>query len=153
MTNGSLRSYSAVAFDTAKIRLAIVVSHPIQYYAPLYRLLAQRDDATVKVFFTWHAGQTAYEDFGFKVPVTWDVPVTQGYEFELVPNVSSEPGTHRFWGLNNPSLVHRVTAWRPDVVHITGWAWFSHLSAMRALHKQGVPVLFRGDSHLLDETR
>jgi glycosyltransferase involved in cell wall biosynthesis len=153
MTNVSLENRSAVTYSAAKLKLAIVVSHPIQYYAPLYRRLAQRGDAIVKVFFTWHAGQAAYEDLGFKVPVTWDVPVTQGYEYELVPNVSSEPGTHRFWGLNNPSLVDRVTAWQPDAVHITGWAWFSHLSAMRAFHNQGTPVLFRGDSHLLDENR
>ena len=135
------------------MRLAVVVSHPIQYYAPLYRRLAQRDDLALKVFFTWHAGQSAVEDRGFRMPVVWDIPVTEGYDFELVPNVSSDSGTHHFWGLNNPSLVERVTAWKPDVVHITGWAWLSHLLAMRAFHKRRIPVLFRGDSHLLGETR
>src|SRR5262249_4662268 len=73
-----------------------------------------------------------------------------GYEFELVPNASSDPGTHHFFGLNNPSLVRRVAAWRPDVVHITGWAWFSHLLALGAFTKKAIPTLFRGDSHLLD---
>jgi len=137
----------------SKMRLAVVVSHPIQYYAPLHRRLAQRVDLALKVFFTWHAGQAPLEDPGFKVPVAWDVPLTEGYEFELVPNVSSDPGTHRFWGLTNPSLVERVAAWQPNAVHITGWAWFSHSVAMRTFHKQGIPVLFRGDSHLLDEAR
>jgi hypothetical protein len=82
------------------------------------------------------------------VSVAWDIPVTEGYEFELVPNVSPDQGTHRFSGLNNPPLVEGVTAWKPDAVHITSWAWLSHLLAMRAFHKQGIPVLFRGDSHL-----
>jgi glycosyltransferase involved in cell wall biosynthesis len=134
-------------------QLAMIVSHPIQYYAPLYRSLAQRDDLATKVFFTWHAGETALEDRGFKVPVAWDVPVAQGYDFELVPNVSSDRGTHRFWGLNNPSLVERVMAWRPHAVHITGWAWYSHLLAMRAFRKQRIPVLFRGDSHLIGQSQ
>jgi len=133
-----------------KKRLAIIVSHPIQYYAPLYQRLAQRDDVAIKVFFSWHAGQAAVEDRGFKAPVAWDIPLTEGYEFELVHNVSSNPGTHRFFGLRNPSLVERVIAWRPDVVHITGWAWYSHLVALRAFHKKGILTLFRGDSHLLD---
>jgi glycosyltransferase involved in cell wall biosynthesis len=35
-------------------------------------------------------------------------------------------------------------------VHITGWAWLSHLLALRAFHKRGIRTLFRGDSHLLD---
>jgi glycosyltransferase involved in cell wall biosynthesis len=132
-------------------KLAVIVSHPIQYYAPLYRRLAQRDDLESRVFFTWHAGEAAVADSGFKVPVAWDIPVAQGYEFELVPNVSSDRGTHRFWGLNNPTLVERVMAWRPDAVHITGWAWLSHVLALRAFHKLRTPILFRGDSHLLNE--
>jgi glycosyltransferase involved in cell wall biosynthesis len=135
------------------LRLAFVVSHPIQYYAPLYRRLAQRDDLSMRVFFTWHSGEAAVEDRGFGLPVVWDIPLTQGYEFELVRNIASDSGTHHFWGLNNPSLVKRLTAWKPDAVHITGWAWLSHLVAMRAMHKRRIPVIFRGDSHLLGEAR
>src|SRR4051812_15223029 len=83
-----------------KKRLAIVVSHPIQYYAPLYQRLAKRDDVAIKVFYTWHAGAGPIQDAGFGMPVAWDIPLTEGYEFELVPNVSSDPGTHHFGGLN-----------------------------------------------------
>ncbi len=136
-----------------KTRLAIVVSHPIQYYAPLYRRLAQRDDLAIKVFFTWHAGAAPVPDHGFKQLVAWDVPLTGGYEFELVPNVSSDPGTHHFFGLRNPSLVERVSSWRADAVHVTGWAWLSHLLALRGFRRRAIPVLFRGDSHLLDSPR
>ena len=138
---------------TGRVKLAIVVSHPIQYYTPLYRRLAQRDDLALKVFFTWHAGQVPMQDHGFMKPIAWDIPLTEGYEFELVPNVASDPGTHHFFGLRNRSLVDRVSAWRPDAVHITGWAWCSHLLALRAFSRRGVPTLFRGDSHLLDSPR
>jgi glycosyltransferase involved in cell wall biosynthesis len=93
------------------------------------------------------------EDAGFKVPVAWDIPLTQGYDFELVPNVASDPGTHHFLGLHNPSLVEKVAAWKPDVVHITGWAWLSHWQAMRAFHKHGTRTVFRGDSHLINQLR
>lgn len=102
------------------------------------------------MFFTWHAGRTAQLDQGFKKTVAWDVPLTDGYEFELVPNTARTPGSHHYWGLQNPELVARVLAWAPDAVHVTGYAWHSHLWAMRALARRGVPVLFRGDSHLLD---
>ena len=131
-------------------RLAIVVSHPIQYYAPLYRRLAQRSDLAIKVFFTWHAGEGPVHDRGFDAAVAWDVPLTDGYEFERVPGIASDPGTHHFLGLSNPTLVDRVMAGNPDAVHVTGWAWLSHLRALHAFHGRGIPILFRGDSHLLD---
>jgi glycosyltransferase involved in cell wall biosynthesis len=131
-------------------RLAIIVSHPIQYYAPLYQRLARRPDLKLKVFFTWHAGGRPVQDPGFQLPIEWDLPLTEGYESELVPNISPAPGMHHFFGLMNPSLVKRVVAWRPDIVHITGWAWSSHFFAMRDLAKLSIPTLFRGDSHLLD---
>lgn len=131
-------------------RLAVVVSHPIQYSVPLYQRLARRDDVKVKVFFTWHAGTEPVEDRGFRRQVAWDIPLTEGYEFELVDNISSDPGTHRFLGLRNPSLMNRIMEWHPDLVLVTGWAWLSHLLVMRQLRKHGIPILFRGDSHLLD---
>lgn len=34
-------------------KLAIVTTHPIQYYAPLFRLLHQREQVSIKVFYTW----------------------------------------------------------------------------------------------------
>ena len=138
---------------SSRVRLAIIVSHPIQYYVPLYKRLARRDDLIIKVFFTWHAGGSPMEDRGFKQSVAWDIDLTEGYDFELVPNTASEPGTHHFIGLRNPSLVARVNAWRPDIVHITGWAWLSHVLAMHAFFKMGKPTLFRGDSHLLNTVR
>ncbi|HUC61099.1 MAG TPA: glycosyltransferase family 4 protein [Alphaproteobacteria bacterium] len=137
--------------DRAK-RLAFIASHPIQYAVPLYRRLAQRDDLAIKVFYTWHAGAGPVMDRGFQAPILWDIPLTEGYEFASVANVAADPGTHRFLGLDNPTLVDDVAAWRPDVVHVTGWAWRSHLKALRAFHRRGIPTLFRGDSHLLDGT-
>src|ERR1700719_2329790 len=134
----------------ARRRIAFVVSHPIQYLVPLYQKLAGRDDTEVKVFFTWHAGERAVDDPGFGRPIAWDIPLTDGYDFELVPNVASDPGTHKFLGLRNPMLLDRVTSWQPDIVHINGWAWLSHLQLLFALKKRGLRTLFFGDSHLLD---
>ena len=134
----------------ARRRIAFVVSHPIQYLVPLYQKLAGRDDIAVKVFFTWHAGERAVDDPGFGRPIAWDIPLTDGYDFETVANVAFDPGTHTFLGLRNPMLLDRVMSWQPDVVHINGWAWLSHLQLLFALKRRGVPTLFFGNSHLLD---
>ena len=135
------------------MRLAFVVSHPIQYYAPLHRLLAARQDVVVKVFFTGHSGGAAVHDPGFGKGVAWDIPLTDGYEHEVVPNAARDPGSHHFWGLRNPELLTRLVAWQPDAVHVTGYAYASHLQVLRSLARRKLPVLFRGDSHLLDGRR
>jgi glycosyltransferase involved in cell wall biosynthesis len=134
------------------IRLAIIVSHPIQYYVPLYRRLAKRKDVEIKVFFTWHGAESPILDQGFKQKVAWDIPVRDGYEFEVVPNTSRKPGTHHFWGLRNPGLLSAVLEWQPDAVFLTGYPYASHLKAMHAFFTRSVPLLFRGDSHLLNQT-
>ena len=134
-------------------RLAVIVSHPIQYFVPLYRRLAASEDVDLRVFFTWHSGQAPVRDPGFARDVRWDIPLTAGYAFEPVPNTSHDPGTHHFWGLQNPSLVERVVAWRPDAAVVHGWASLSHLQALRSLPRRGIPTLLRGDSHLLDAVR
>jgi len=134
------------------LRLAIIVSHPIQYYVPLYRRLAKRKDVEIKVFFTWHGAESPILDQGFKKEVAWDIPLRDGYEFEVVPNISRKPGTHHFWGLQNPRLLSAVLEWQPDAVFLTGYAYASHLKAMHAFFTRSVPLLFRGDSHLLNQT-
>jgi glycosyltransferase involved in cell wall biosynthesis len=139
--------------DDFGIRLAIIVSHPIQYYVPLYRRLATSTDLCIRVFFTWHAAETAKHDPGFGKEVAWDIPLTEGYEHELVENTAANPGSRHFWGIRNPKLIGRVIQWQPDAVHITGYAYASHLNAIRGFQRRGIPILFRGDSHLLDQRR
>ena len=131
------------------MRLAFIVSHPIQYYVPIYRDLANRDGVTLKVFYTWRDAGPA-RDVKFGEEFAWDIPLMEGYDFEVVPNTSPEPGTHHRKGLINPDLVERVKAWTPDAVHITGYNYVSHGQAIKELSEAGIPVIFRGDSHLLD---
>jgi glycosyltransferase involved in cell wall biosynthesis len=131
-------------------QLAIITSHPIQYYAPLFRALDDRDPLDIHVFYGWEGATDSAYDHGFEVDVQWDVPLLEGYDCTFVPNTSSDPGSHRFRGLVNPDLIPEVKSWGPDAMLLFGWAYQSHLRAL--LHFSGdVPIFFRGDSTLLDE--
>ena len=132
-------------------RLAIVTSHPIQYNAPWFRLLAESPSIQPLIFYTWEqAAAGAKYDPDFKKHIEWDIPLLEGYEYRFVKNESSDPGTHHYKGLVNPTLNAEIAAWRPDAVLVFGWSWHSHLKCLRHFHGK-VPVLFRGDSTLLDE--
>ncbi len=62
-----------------KVRLAYLVSHPIQYQAPLLRRIAQEPDIDLTVFFGSDFSLRSYQDEGFGVDVKWDVPLLDGY--------------------------------------------------------------------------
>jgi glycosyltransferase involved in cell wall biosynthesis len=133
-------------------RLAIISTHPIQYNAPLFRLLAGRKKIGLKVFYTWSQSQDGnIFDPGFGIEKKWDIPLLEGYDHCFVPNVAARPGSHHFNGIRNPSLTETVSAYEPDAILVYGWSFHSHLKAIR--HFKGkVPVYFRGDSTLIDES-
>ncbi|WP_420457544.1 glycosyltransferase family 4 protein [Rubrivirga sp.] len=125
-------------------------THPIQYYAPLFRRLAERGIVDVHVFYGWRGAVEAIPDRGFGATFAWDVPLLDGYPHTFVENVSDDPGTHHAAGIDAPGMVGAVRAWRPDAVLVFGWNYRAHQQVMRAFHGE-VPVLFRGDSTLVDE--
>ena len=130
-------------------RLAIVLSHPVQYYSPWFRWLRAHTALEFKVFYLWEFGVTARRDPQFETTFQWDVDLLDGYDSEFVPNRARDPGTHRFRGLDNPSLCARLAAWRPEAVLLFGYNWLSHQRALWWARRRGVALLFRGDSHLL----
>jgi glycosyltransferase involved in cell wall biosynthesis len=133
-------------------RLAIIATHPIQYYAPLFRLLTARANLDVHVFYGWKGAATGAElDRGFGREVHWDIPLLEGYAFTFVPNESSDPGTHHFRGIRAPTLIPLIEQWKPNALLVYGWNFQSHLSVLRSFRRR-TPVLFRGDSTLIDES-
>lgn len=134
-----------------KRRLAIVTSHPIQYNAPWFKLLAGNAFIHPGVFYTWEQSAAGPKyDPDFKENIQWDIPLLEGYEYRFVRNVSTDPGTHHFRGMVNPTLNAEIAAWKPDAIMVYGWSFDSHLKCMRHFHRK-LPILFRGDSTLLDE--
>jgi glycosyltransferase involved in cell wall biosynthesis len=132
-----------------KTKLAIISSHPIQYYAPWFRYLSNDPDLQIKVFYLWDFGVTKKLDDGFQQVLQWDIPLLDGYEYEFVPNISAEPGVRHFWGLQNPSLISQVRAYNPDAVLLMNYNYASIYNFLWNWNSSKIPLLFRGDSHRL----
>ena len=131
-------------------KLAIITTHPIQYNAPLFRLLSQRGKIEIKVFYTWEQSKEQIFDIKFGKEVKWDIPLLEGYNFAFVQNTSKNPNSLTFGGIKNPSLNEEIEDWQADALLVYGWSHLSHLRAMRYF-KGKIPVYFRGDSTLIDE--
>ncbi len=133
-------------------RLAVVLSHPTQYYSPWFRHLADRWGLDLKVFYLWDFGVRETVDRTFGTRFTWDIPLLEGYQYEFLPNRSADPGTHHFRGLDNPTVVGAIAGWEPDAVLVFGYNYATHLRLIFSRRLRRVPFLFRGDSHDLHRT-
>jgi glycosyltransferase involved in cell wall biosynthesis len=128
------------------MRLAIISSHPIQYYAPLFRALTRRLD--VHVFFAHSASPAQQAKAGFGTAFEWDVDLTAGYDHSFLRNVAKVPDATRFSGCDTPEIGERLREGGFDAVLCLGWHLKSMLQAVWAAKRLGLPVMVRGDSQL-----
>jgi glycosyltransferase involved in cell wall biosynthesis len=133
-------------------RLAIVVTHPIQYYAPVFKALSSQTGIQVQVFYTWGKGSLKKYDPGFKREIEWDIPLLDGYDAVFLENASKNPGSSSFSGIINPGAIEEINRYDPHAILIYGWSWLSHLRIIRYFYNKK-PVWFRGDSNLLDGSK
>lgn len=130
---------------TQPIRLAILVTHPIQYFSPLYRYLAQQPDIDLTVFYRSCAGAISTFDPGFNREITWDVPLLDGYRHEFLPALG---GSDRV-SLYRPftyGIATRLWRGRFDVLWVHGYAPWINWVAMLAARAAGTAVLVRDEA-------
>lgn len=144
------------ASTRTRIRLAYLVSHPIQYQAPLLRRIAQEPDIELTVLFGSDFSVREYQDEGFGVKVAWDVPLLQGYRSRVLP-AWHDPGTVTATTPLSRSLLRalREADGQPafNVLWVHGYASLNSLRGMLAAYALGIPVLLRADIWLADRPR
>ncbi len=131
-------------------KIAIITTHPIQYNAPFFKMLSQRGKVQLKVFYTWPQAIEGFKDKDFGKNIQWDIPLLEGYDWEGVENISKNPSSKKWNGIDCPELINQIKLFDPNAIMVYGWNLKSHFKAMRYF-KGNIPVWFFGDSTLLDE--
>jgi glycosyltransferase involved in cell wall biosynthesis len=147
---------AATGTQSKPLRLGYVVSHPIQYQAPLLRRIAADPAIDLTVMFGSDFSLRGYRDEGFGVTVAWDVPLLQGYRSVFLKplrdngTVSSTTPISRdlFSRLASPDGAPAF-----DALWVHGYASINSLQAMLAAKARGIPVLLRAESWLADRPR
>lgn len=65
-------------------KVAVLTSHPVQYQAPLFKVLASRKDIDLTVFYSSDSSIRGYLDKGFGIQVRWDRPLLEGYSYQFL---------------------------------------------------------------------
>lgn len=142
---------------TPKVRVAYLVSHPIQYQAPLLRRVAQEPDIDLTVLFGSDFSVRGYKDEGFGgVGVKWDIPLVEGYRHEYLP-VIRDNATAGVTRPLNRGIFSRLRGGNGrlgfDVLWTHGYLSVNSMQGMVAAKALGIPVLLRAESWLKDRER
>jgi glycosyltransferase involved in cell wall biosynthesis len=130
------------------LRVLFVITHPIQYASPLFRLYAQEPSLEILVAYCSLPGAEGQVDRDFGVHVKWDIPLLEGYPWIAVPNRSWRPELGSFFGLFNPGIWGLIRDGNFDaIVLYTGYAIATFWMAIVAAKLRGIPVLFGTDAH------
>lgn len=141
-----------------RVRLAYLVSHPIQYQAPLLRRIAQEPDIDLTVLFGSSFSVSGYQDQGFGVDVKWDVPLLDGYRYEFLPAARDRSEVSILSPLNYGILSRlRGHSGEPrrrfDALWVHGYATVNAIHGMIVAKALGIPVLLRAEPWLKDRER
>lgn len=121
------------------VRLLIVNSHPIQYFAPFYQQLAANEWFDLEVLYCSRHGLTGETDRQFGQSVQWDIPLLEGYRHRFVSNQSPSASIYSFWGLLNWSVIKALWQSPHGVVLVHGWAyavcWLTIIAAKLLGHR------------------
>lgn len=114
------------------IRLLYLVSHPIQYQAPLLRRIAAADAFDLTVSFASEGMTGSHYDPGFRTEIEWNVALTDGYDWRIDRGAASLSGAVA----------------ESDVVWLHGWNGRRMWRVLAMARASGVPVLMRSENTL-----
>jgi len=135
-----------------KIRLAYLVTHPIQYQAPLLRRIAAEPGIDLTVFFCSDFSLKSYLDPCFGKFIAWDIPLTGGYRHEILPSLGGQDRVS-FWRPFNYGLARRLNRDNFDVLWAHGYNRWFHWLAMAWAKIRGLKVLVRDEATLISASR
>ncbi len=138
------------------VRLAYLVSHPIQYQAPLLRRIAREPDIDLTVLFGSDFSARGYQDRGFGVAVTWDVPLLEGYRSRVLPALRDNGTVTATTPLSRGILRALLDdSGRPafDALWVHGYASVNALRGIASARLLGIPTLLRAEGWSGDRPR
>lgn len=149
MRAGFFQDTRYTSMDRKKYRIAVLNSHPIQYFAPLYRFLCRDADLEVTALYCSDSSLRGGIDPGFGQAVSWDVDLLSGYPSVFLGGERARKRTPRgFFSLICPEVWAELRDGGYDAVLIHGYSFAAYVLGMLAARVHGIPVFIRSETHL-----
>ena len=128
------------------LRLAVLVTHPIQYFRPVFAELSRQNDIEHRVFFGCDHGCLRSYDPDFGVSFAWDVRASEGFPHTFISHAPLEQLSRLRSALPLAWRAARaISAWKPDQVLIFAYTPLFISVSTLLLRIRGRSLLLRAD--------
>jgi glycosyltransferase involved in cell wall biosynthesis len=133
--------------------IIFINSHPIQYFAPLYKYMNAHGVKTK----AWYCSDESIKgglDVQFGVDVKWDIPLLEGYEYKFFKNQSWKPSHFNgFFGLINLGMIRELFRVPKSVIVVHGYHYLTHMLVLMFAKLSGHTVCLRFELPLSHEQK
>jgi glycosyltransferase involved in cell wall biosynthesis len=125
--------------------LVVIETHPIQYQAPVYRIVQERLGIPVTAIYGSDFSVVGYHDDDFATTVRWEGELLSGYSYHFLTRARSG-SANPMAGVSCDGLTRLLRRLRPEVVLLSGYGGPFYRGVLRRLWFTNYPIVFRGDS-------
>lgn len=125
------------------IKVAIVVSHPIQHFCPMYASWAANCEIDLKVFFGSNLGAVKYVDSNFLKEIKWNNLYLEDFNHEFLNSDNSNELNSE---LDSSILDIRLTEFLPDLIIVYGYFYKLSRHAKNWAVKNKVKIAYISDA-------
>lgn len=130
-----------------KPKLAVIVSHPIQHFSPVYRTLADHSQLNPIVFYFSDVGASSFFDKGFMKSFSWDIDLLNGYRHTILEHGKSV--NKGFWEIYSKRIWEELSHENPDAVLLYGYSQGIQWQVLQWAKKYNKKILYFSDSELI----
>ncbi|MGD9614954.1 MAG: glycosyltransferase family 4 protein [Alphaproteobacteria bacterium] len=132
----------------APIRIGFLHTHPVQYFAPLYRHLNRNWEASITALYLSDHSVRGGVDRGFGRRIRWDIDLVEGYDARFVRGADRRGEPAGFLSIVAPSLWRDIRSGGFDALIVHGHNPAAMVLAAAAAEASRIPVLMRCETHL-----
>jgi len=131
------------------MKLLILASHPVQYHAPVFRLMAEelanQGDELLVVYLSDFSIQ-GYRDREFGQSIAWDEPLLEGYR-SVILNRNQTAQPKGFWGLRAAGFSALLRQEKPDRLLIHTLVYKGAVTAAISANLRKIPCTLRVETN------
>lgn len=130
------------------LRITWVVSHPIQYYTPLFKELSKFKELNLTICYLSRRGTKPYFDKEFSKVIQFDTDLISGYNHIFLRNFSSIKNSLNFFAHINPGIASQIIR-NSDTVIFQSWNSVSSIFGIILCILTKKRFYVRSDSNIL----
>jgi len=125
--------------------LCVIETHPIQYHAPVYRVVRERCGIPLTVIYGSDFSVAGGLDREFGKSFAWDTDLLSGYESRFLSRTATG-GARNVAEVATTGLRGALRQLNPKIVMLVGYSPRFHQRAFYEAWRLGRPILFRGET-------